>query len=61
MPLFHDNVANASQQPAAHPEDAEGSPVSPVLTAELALIEMLARLIVDTVQREATASAAENI
>lgn len=53
MILDHDNSSDAALRPAVAQADTAPDRVSPVLTAELALIDMLARLIVDAVQRHA--------
>jgi len=48
MTTYDDNPSEATPQAEDGPKDAD---VSPILTAELALLDMLARLIVDAVQR----------
>lgn len=53
MTLDHDNSCEAPRQSEVAPAANATDRVSPVLTAELALIDMLARLILDAVQRHA--------
>jgi len=53
MRLDHDNAFEAPRQLDVAPAAKAPAPVSPVLTAELALIDMLARVIVDAIQRHA--------
>jgi hypothetical protein len=48
MTTYDDNSSEARPQAEDGPKDTD---VSPILTAELALLDMLARLIVDAVQR----------
>ena len=50
MTPYDDNPSETSLQAGDGPKDID---VSPILTAELALLDMLARLIVDAVQRHA--------
>ena len=50
MTTYDDNSSEARPQAADGPKDTD---VSPIFTAELALLDMLARLIVDAVQRYA--------
>jgi len=54
MTTYRDNSFNAAPQTALASADADSELVSTILTAELALLDMLARLIVDAVQRDAT-------
>ena len=50
MTTYDDNPFETSPQAGDGPKDTD---VSPILNAELALLDMLARLIVDAVQRHA--------
>lgn len=50
MTTYDDNPSETSPQAGDGPKDTD---VSPILNAELALLDMLARLIVDAVQRHA--------
>ena len=57
MTTYDDNSSEARPQAEDGPKDTD---VSPILTAELALLDMLARLIVDAVQRDTTAPIAKD-
>jgi hypothetical protein len=50
MTTYDDNPSETSPRAGDGPKDTD---VSPILNAELALLDMLARLIVDAVQRHA--------
>lgn len=51
MTVHHDNSSEAAPQPDIASADTDSHLVPGVLTAELALIDLMARLIVDAVQR----------
>ena len=60
MPEYHDNSPAAAPQADSIPNTNERNLTPAIITAELALLDMLAHLIVDAVQRDTTAPIAKD-
>ena len=60
MPEYHDNSPEAAPQADSISNTHEPHLVPAIITAELALLDMLAHLIVDAVQRDTTAPIAKD-
>jgi len=60
MREYHDNSAEAAPQADSVLDDNSPDRTPAIITAELALLDMLAHLIVDAVQRETTAPIAKD-
>ena len=60
MPEYHDNSPEAAPQADSISNTNEPHLVPAIITAELALLDMLAHLIVDAVQRDTTAPIAKD-
>ena len=60
MPEYHDNSPEAAAEADSIPNTNERDRTPAIITAELALLDMLAHLIVDAVQRETTAPIAKD-
>jgi hypothetical protein len=60
MPEYHDNSPKAAAEADNIPDTNERNLIPAIITAELALLDMLAHLIVDAVQRETTAPMAKD-
>jgi hypothetical protein len=60
MPEYHDNSPEAAPQADSIPNTNERDRTPAIINAELALLDMLAHLIVDAVQRDTTAPMAKD-
>jgi hypothetical protein len=60
MPEYHDNSPAAAPHADSVLDDNSPDRTPAIITAELALLDMLAHLIVDAVQRETTAPIAKD-
>jgi hypothetical protein len=60
MPEYHDNSSAAAPQADSISNTNERNRTPAIITAELALLDILAHLIVDAVQRETTAPIAKD-
>ena len=60
MPKYHDNSPEAAPQADSISNTNERDRTPAIITAELALLDMLAHLIVDAVQRDTTAPIAKD-
>ena len=60
MTEYHDNSPAATPQADNIPDTNERNLIPAIITAELTLLDMLAHLIVDAVQRETTAPIAKD-
>ena len=60
MPEYHDTFPEAAPQAHSISDNNEPDPIPAVITAELALIDMLAHVIVDAIQRKTTAPLAKD-
>ena len=60
MPVYHDNSPEAAPQADSISNTNERDRTPAIITAELALLDMLAHLIVEAVQRETTAPIAKD-
>ena len=60
MPEYHDNSAEVAPQADSISNTNERNRTPAIITAELALLDMLAHLIVDAVQRDTTAPIAKD-
>jgi hypothetical protein len=60
MTEYHDNFPESVPQAASIPNDNSRDRIPSIITAELVLLDMLAHLIVDAVQRDTTAPIAKD-
>lgn len=60
MPKYHDNSTTAAPQADSIPNTNERDRTPAIITAELTLLDMLAHLIVDAVQRDTKAPIAKD-
>jgi hypothetical protein len=60
MPEYHDNYPKSAPQADSVLDDNSPDRIPAIITAELALLDMLAHLIVDAVQRDTTAPIAKD-
>jgi hypothetical protein len=60
MTKYHDNSPETAPQADRIPDNNERNRTPAIITAELTLLDMLAHLIVDAVQRDTTAPIAKD-
>ena len=60
MPEYHDNFPETAPQAQSIPDNNERNRTPAIITAELALLDMLAHLIVDAIQCDTTAPIAKD-